>query len=396
MMPAIEYPAYVTEILRRLENAEEEAYLVGGSLRDALLGLPAHDFDVATSALPEKTKALFPDRHVIETGMQHGTVTVVMDGFPVEITTFRIDGDYTDSRHPDRVLFTDRIAEDLSRRDFTVNAMAYHREKGLVDPFGGREDLAGRVIRAVREPRLRFSEDALRIMRAFRFSAQLGFEIEKETLRGIEAEKDGLCRIARERILSEWVRLLCSQGVTDAVTKMIETGVLPYVTKDFVPNKRALSALSQMPAEDVGRMGLFFVGMPEDELGTLLRELKCSQRQIKGTRAVARGALRAVTCAREATALRADTGIYAPLAVRASVLMGNSPADAIAMVENDRTPTEIGELAISGKDLMEMGLRGREIGETLEFLLGAVMEHPAYHNRETLIELVRRRNKEHE
>lgn len=396
MSTTIEYPAYVAEVLCRLEDAGEEAYLVGGSLRDALLGLRAHDFDVATSALPEKTKSLFPDRHVIETGMQHGTVTVVMDGFPIEITTFRIDGDYTDSRHPDRVLFTDRISEDLSRRDFTVNAMAYHKEKGLVDPFGGREDLERRVIRAVREPSLRFSEDALRIMRAFRFSAQLGFEIEERTLRGIEAEREGLCRIARERILSEWVRLLCSQGAARAVAQMIETGVLPYVTKDFVPSERALRALSGMPPEDVGRMGLFFSGMPEDGIEALLRELKCSQRQIKGTKAVARGARRSVTSQKEATALRADTGIYAPLAVRASVLLGNSPEDAIAMLESDRTPTAIGELALSGKDLMAMGMRGKEIGKTLDFLLRAVMENPAYNTKETLTEIVRRRKCEHE
>ena len=171
-------PEYVGEIFARFSRFGEEAYIVGGSLRDALLGITPNDFDIATSATPEKTIELFSDKRVIETGLKHGTVTVIFDGEPVEITTFRVDGGYTDSRRPDSVSFTRSIEDDLSRRDFTVNAMAFNDERGIVDVFGGRDDLKARVIRAVREPELRFSEDALRIMRAFRFSAQLGYSAE--------------------------------------------------------------------------------------------------------------------------------------------------------------------------------------------------------------------------
>ena len=179
----IKIPEYAESVLERLEQNGEEAYIVGGSLRDSLLGKAASDYDVATSALPERTLEIFSDYRVIATGLKHGTVTVMSDGKPIEVTTFRVDGGYSDSRHPDSVSFTRSIEEDVSRRDFTVNAMAYSQRRGLVDLFGGRDDLAKGIIRAVGDPERRFDEDALRIMRAFRFSAQLDFEIEEKSLR---------------------------------------------------------------------------------------------------------------------------------------------------------------------------------------------------------------------
>ena len=390
----IEYPEYVATVLQRLEDGGEEAYIVGGSLRDALLGIPAHDFDVATSAKPERTVELFSDYRVIKTGMKHGTVTVMIENEPVEITTFRIDGTYTDARHPDGVVFTDRITEDLSRRDFTVNAMAYSPTRGFVDPFGGQEDLEARCIRAVRDPKLRFSEDALRIMRAFRFSAQLRFEIEPATLMGAQACREGLSRIAKERILSEWVRLLCSDGAADAVLSMARTGVLPYVTEDISPEPRILPLLSCMPREDVARMGMYFFGCSEQRLTPLLKDLKCSGRQIKGTLAVARGAGISVQSPTDAAALIARVGDYASLAVRASVLLGISPEEAQTWVQNNRTPTKISELPVNGKDLEALGLRGREIGEALTLLLRTVMEDPTYNDKEALIQWITQRRAE--
>ena len=179
---AINIPSYVKVIMNRIDGAGYEAFAVGGSLRDILLGKEPHDWDVTTSALPEEAMALFPDMHVIPTGIKHGTVTVVSSGFPIEITTYRVDGDYTDSRRPDKVQFTRNIEDDLSRRDFTVNALAYNEKRGLVDLFDGKNDLENKILRAVGDPEKRFTEDALRIMRAFRFSAQLGFDIEESTL----------------------------------------------------------------------------------------------------------------------------------------------------------------------------------------------------------------------
>lgn len=390
----ISYPAYIATVLSRLAAADEEAYLVGGSLRDALLGIPAHDFDVATSARPERTLEIFEDFRVIQTGLKHGTVTVIMDGEPVEITTFRRDGDYTDGRHPDSVSFTNRITEDLSRRDFTVNAMAYHPDRGLVDPFDGQKDLHLRTIRAVREPFLRFSEDALRILRAFRFAAQLQFSIEPATLAAAADCREGLSRIARERVAAEFIRLCCSPDAARAIEQMQKTGVLPYVTNDFVPDARALSVLSAMPAEDTARLGVYFFGAPPEKIKEILQGLRCSTRQVRGTLAVARGASMRVTCEREATALRAAVGEYAASAIRASILLGISPEGAEVLVASNRVPTTVSELAVTGKDLLALGIRGREVGEMLTYLLEAVMANPAYHHKEALLALCETRLRE--
>ena len=171
-------PAPVQRALSMLGEAGFSAYVVGGCVRDWVLGIPPHDFDICTSAAPEEMKEIFRDERTIETGIKHGTLTVLMEGEPLEITTFRLDGDYLDGRHPSSVSFTRNIEEDLSRRDFTINAMAYSPREGLCDPFGGQADCKAGIIRCVGEPERRFTEDALRILRALRFSARLGFPIE--------------------------------------------------------------------------------------------------------------------------------------------------------------------------------------------------------------------------
>ena len=200
-------------------------------------------------------------RRVIESGMKHGTVTVLIEGDPIEITTFRIDGSYTDRRHPDSVTFTRRIEEDLSRRDFTVNAMAYNPSVGLVDPFGGREDLSKQLLRAVGEPLRRFEEDALRIMRAFRFSAQLGFSIEEETLRATAEAKEGLRGIAVERIAAELSKLILSDAPAEALRMMEESGALAYVTGEYRPSREVRERLSEMPREEDARLGFLLSGL---------------------------------------------------------------------------------------------------------------------------------------
>ena len=220
------YPSYADKIIRRLEAHGKSAYIVGGSVRDMLLGLTPHDYDITTDALPEQTAQIFVDMRVIATGIKHGTLTVISDGYPGEITTFRIDGSYSDSRHPDSVSFTADVTADLARRDFTVNAMAYSAERGLVDPFGGQRDLESKILRAVGEPKMRFREDALRIMRAFRFCAQLGFDVDPRTLDACEQERMGLEHIARERIGAETIKLLTSRSPSKPLTLMRERGIL--------------------------------------------------------------------------------------------------------------------------------------------------------------------------
>ena len=201
-------PAWTQEILQRLHNAGYEAYVVGGCVRDSLLGREPEDWDVTTSATPQEVKSLFS--HTVDTGIQHGTVTVLLRGETCEITTYRIDGNYADGRHPDQVTFTSSLLEDLKRRDFTINAMAYSSESGLVDEFDGLGDLGRGVIRAVGDPRARFEEDALRMMRAIRFAAQLGYEIEEETRAAIRSLSQNLQKVSAERVRAELDKILVS------------------------------------------------------------------------------------------------------------------------------------------------------------------------------------------
>lgn len=200
------------QAIQRLREAGYEAWIVGGCVRDFLLGRTPTDYDLTTSALPKETEAVFAGEKLIETGLRHGTVTVVLDGVPLEITTYRVDGGYTDARHPDGVTFTRSLREDAARRDFTINAMAYAPGAGLQDFFGGREDLSAGVIRAVGEPDRRFQEDALRILRAIRFASVLGFELDPGTDAAARRNAHLLTKISVERVFVELGKLLCGPG----------------------------------------------------------------------------------------------------------------------------------------------------------------------------------------
>lgn len=204
----IEIPEQVNRAIKILSDNGYDAYVVGGAVRNVLLGRKADDWDVAASSLPEETEKALSDYTVVETGIQHGTVTAVIDGMHIEITTFRVDGEYSDHRHPDSVKFADRVEDDLSRRDFTCNAMAYNHERGLVDPFGGEEDIKRKVIRCVGNPDTRFNEDGLRIMRALRFACVLGFEIDAATSESIHRNVCLLDDIAVERIYVELIKMM--------------------------------------------------------------------------------------------------------------------------------------------------------------------------------------------
>lgn len=208
----IELPPQVAGVLKNLEDRGFEAWLVGGCVRDSLLGLSPSDWDVTTAAQPEKIKLCFAGYPVLETGVRHGTVTVLMDGGPVEITTFRSDGEYADHRRPERVRFSRRLGDDLARRDFTVNAIAYHPDRGFRDDFGGAGDLERRVLRCVGDPARRFTEDALRILRCLRFASVLGFSIEDGTAEALFKTEDLLLEISHERVREELSKLLCGQS----------------------------------------------------------------------------------------------------------------------------------------------------------------------------------------
>ena len=210
-MTDIRFPECVLGILEKLNNAGFEAYIVGGAVRDALLGNNSSDFDVATNAKTDDVKRVFADANIIETGVKHGTVTVVSGGVGYEITTFRSDGEYSDARHPDSVKFLNDISGDLARRDFTINAMAYSVKTGVIDLFDGKKDLADGIIRAVGDPEKRFEEDGLRILRAVRFAAKLGFKIEENTLSAMKKCVKNLQSLSVERVFSEVTQTLCAK-----------------------------------------------------------------------------------------------------------------------------------------------------------------------------------------
>ncbi|MBR1864296.1 MAG: HD domain-containing protein [Ruminococcus sp.] len=209
----INVPPYVSAVISRLERSGFQAYMVGGCVRDSLMGKEPHDYDICTDALPEEMLNVFGDFHTIATGLKHGTLTVMSDHFPVEVTTFRSDGDYTDHRRPDFVRFERELSEDLKRRDLTVNAMCYNEKQGLVDLFGGADDLNSGIIRCVGRPEERFSEDALRIMRAMRFASVLDFRIEEGTAAAMRTKADLLRFVSAERIFTELKKLLCGPAV---------------------------------------------------------------------------------------------------------------------------------------------------------------------------------------
>ena len=218
----INLPLNVQKAISMLETSGFKAFAVGGCIRDSLMGKSPDDWDITTSATPDEMKAVFSEFHCIETGIEHGTLTVVIDSAPLEITTFRLDGEYEDNRHPKAVEFTDDLVLDLARRDFTVNAMAYSPSGGIVDPFDGQADLSNRLIRCVGEADRRFNEDALRILRGLRFASVLDFEIDSETAQSIHKNKDLLKNISVERVTKELIKLLCGNGAHRILTEFAD------------------------------------------------------------------------------------------------------------------------------------------------------------------------------
>lgn len=232
-MWTIELPLAVTKIINRLEQNGFEAYIVGGCVRDALLGFFPYDWDITTSAQPDEVKKMF--ERTVDTGLEHGTVTVLEQGNGYEVTTYRIDGKYEDNRRPSEVVFSRTLEEDLKRRDFTINAMAYHPERGLVDMYGGVNDLERKLIRCVGDPIERFSEDALRMLRALRFAAKFEYRIDKDTVKGIKTLSHLIQAISAERIHVELTKILCSDH-PEYMKYLAEFGLMAYIMPEFLPN----------------------------------------------------------------------------------------------------------------------------------------------------------------
>ncbi|MBO5415294.1 MAG: CCA tRNA nucleotidyltransferase [Clostridia bacterium] len=387
------YPEYVAKIIERLESLGFEAYIVGGSVRDMVIGKDPNDFDVTTSALPEQTLAAFSDYRTIPTGLKHGTVTVLSDGNPIEITTFRIDGEYLDSRRPESVEFTDDITADLSRRDFTVNAMAYNHARGFIDPFGGKRDIANRLIRAVGEPHRRFGEDALRIMRAFRFSAQLGFEIDADTLAAAGELTPKLANIARERIGVEFIKLICSARPEYPIELMRELGLFEYVTNGYVPSAETVRALSAPPAVERVRLGIFMSECDSERAGEILHGLRVSNKLLSNTKNIAKNcAARLSGTETDARRFIGSCGELTEDVLAAARALGRLDAEFESYVRENlakKVCTDSKGLAINGSHLIKLGIKGRDVGEILARLLEHVLEYPEDNDTEKLTALAK-------
>ena len=434
-----EIPQKVEIIINTLEDAGFEAYAVGGCVRDALLGRKPNDWDITTSAKPEQVKALF--RRTVDTGIAHGTVTVLLDKDGFEVTTYRVDGEYEDGRHPKEVSFTASLEEDLKRRDFTINAMAYNSRKGLVDLFEGQKDLENKIIRCVGDPLERFTEDALRIMRAVRFSAQLGFSLEKETRKALLVLAPNLKHVSAERIQVELVKLLVSPH-PDYLRIAYEAGV----TKEFLPEfdrcmetpqntphhcytvgEHILHSLLCVREDKVLRLTMLLhdiakpVVRKTDENGrdhfkthalegeklakTILHRLKFDNDTIaKVTRLVRWHDLRptpAPADVRKAVNVIGEDLFPMWMEVQWADNMAKSDyrgEEKIARQTGVRTTWEEivkkGEcvsmkgLAVTGSDLIAAGMKpGKEMGNVLHRLLDAVLENPELNEKEKLLSM---------
>lgn len=392
-------PQEIEEILSRLKNAGFHAYAVGGCIRDTLLGETPHDWDVTTSALPEEVLSVFRSEHTIPTGLKHGTVTVMKNHSPIEITTFRIDGSYSDSRHPESVTFSDHISDDLSRRDFTINALAWNEENGVVDCFGGLSDLKNGIIRAVGEPKKRFGEDALRILRAYRFSARLGFEIEGDTREAMISEAHRLKNISRERVSSEFTRLIVAKDALTALKMMEADGIFPYIFDGgtyTLPRAEILSKLQLLPQAFEDRIGFLLREAPSEYFSKWIADLRLSNKQTSEISILADRDRRIQASASEYEARRilSHYGDLTERALHIASLYGVNIGETANFVKSARENCDcitIGSLAIGGKDLIAEGIAsGARIGSILAFLLDEVLHEPQKNTREQLLELARR------
>ena len=440
-MVIIKLPKHVKYIIETLEQNGYEAYAVGGCVRDSILGREPNDWDITTSADPYEVKKLFS--HTIDTGLQHGTVTIMLEHVGYEVTTYRIDGDYEDSRHPKEVTFTKSLEEDLKRRDFTVNAMAYNDRDGLIDLFQGMDDIQKKVIRCVGNAEERFTEDALRIMRAVRFSAQFGYEIELETKKAIVKLAPNLKNISAERIREELIKLLVSDH-PDYIRIAYETGITAQIlpeldvcmeTKQNTPHHKytvgehIIHSLTYVPGDKVLRLAMLMhdIGKPycitTDEAGrdhfkghaeksaemaaVIMHRLKFDNDTLNRVKRLAKYHDWAISLSppiKKATVRsmisRIGEDLFpdlftigdADLLAQSDYFKAEKEEKQQLLKEMYREIIEQGDclsiknLAVSGNDLIEHGMKpGKELGQVLQKMLEDVLKHPSSNNKEYLL-----------
>lgn len=430
-------PQKVKFIIKQLMDNGFEAYAVGGCVRDSILGREPNDWDITTSALPGQVKKVF--EHTVDTGIQHGTVTVVLDKENFEVTTYRIDGEYEDNRHPKEVIFTANLVEDLKRRDFTVNAMAYNDEIGLVDVFGGISDLNEKIIRCVGNAEDRFSEDALRVLRAARFAAQLGFSIEDGTMQAMKSMAPNLANISAERIQVELVKLIISDN-PDMIKTAYELGITKIVLPEFdkimnieqnnphhiyTVGEHTLYALKNVRADKSMRLAVLFhdfgkadtqsiddegishfynhAQASESAAHTIMRRLKFDNDTLNRVKRLVkwhdyRFNLTKKSMRRSIHKIGEDIFTDLLEVMRADVLAQSSylQKEKLQQLEeiknmyeniiNEGDCLRVKSLAVNGSDLIKIGVsKGPKIGDTLNYLLEIVFDSPKMNNKEILL-----------
>ena len=423
------------ELLDTLHRAGYAAYVVGGCVRDSLLGLTPHDWDLCTSALPQQVMELFGAQRCIPTGLQHGTVTVKQSGALYEITTFRTEGTYTDGRHPDEVHFVPDVREDLARRDLTINAMAYNEKEGLVDPFGGQADLQSGIVRAVGVPRQRFTEDALRILRLYRFAARFGFAIDPPTAQAAQELCAHLDCVSVERIEEELAKLLSAPAPAAYLNEKILLVILPELSSEALAAAKPVVDACPAGAENLPiRLAALLLSLGEDGIRRTLKRLRCSNALIEEAAVLVREArgcdgsflfghdsghsiARPIafgnrvppqrTVLRETTVTPGFT-IYARrllgrynlctvqrIAALGTALQPEHAADFAALSElaeqldADGVCCRVSQLAVNGRDLMAAGVpAGPGIRKVLEALLDGVIREEYPNERQALLAAV--------
>lgn len=447
-------PENVLVILKIIEDAGGEAYVVGGCVRDYIYGKAPKDWDVTTSLEPDEIIGLFSDKYpVLPTGLQHGTVTIMIGGEGYEITTYRTDGEYEDGRHPSKVVFVKSLEEDLARRDFTMNAIAYSPVHGFKDPYNGRDDIRDGIIRAVGSPLQRFEEDALRMMRAVRFSAQLGFDIEKETWNGIISKKTNILNVSSERIHDELCKILMSNH-PHYVKKLYDCGVLDYILPElscmfvleqnhpwhiYNAGEHTMKALEEVAAikTDINDISVRMAVMLHDVGKSVTKTTDengidhfhghaihsasmtdCILKRLKFPNKIRYEVIKLVLahdvpvlCSKKAVRryvaknqLNTEELFYKSLLVKyadncaQNKVMSNVRIEELEIIprlyeEIKDCPFSVKDLAVDGHDMMALGFYGVEIGEVLDKLVEEVLENPDLNTKEVLLEMAKNMKK---
>lgn len=432
----IALPDFAKKAIDMLNGKNFEAYIVGGCVRDCIMGITPNDWDITTSASPEEIGLVFKDFKTIKTGIKHGTVTVLIEDNPLEITTYRIDGKYSDNRHPDKVKFTKNLKEDLLRRDFTINSLAYHYNTGVIDFFGGIKDIERKIIRCVGEGDKRFSEDALRIMRALRFSSTLGFSIHQNTKNSIHKNFELLEKISPERIYSELSKLLCGNNAKEVLMefKSVIAKIIPEIEKSFSFNQKTpyhiydvyehtVNSVANIDPDLILRLTMFFhdIGKPYcftvDENGQghfkghskisvkicedVLRRLKCDNNTIEEVTTLIK--YHDTVIENDEKLIKrwfnriSPEGFFKLLKIKMADTLSQNPIfdrseliDKLYISAKDilkkKECFSISSLKINGDDLISLGMKeGKEIGDTLNFLLDAVIDKKCINERQSLL-----------